>query len=190
MNCSITIGKVVLGQTLGCARCHDHKIRSSTYRRLITRCWQLRTTQVMEQRFMLGEQRVMSAWSDSVMTVIADEEIRGILSSVTGLRDKAKKADEAYALLRQGREELLDESELEKYRDALSDEALNIQLPPADRIAAQGRHVGELKKTISSPPPIPPRAMIFRRMSRNRPTNRFVSLASLMTKGQGTARFS
>ncbi len=76
------------------------------------------------------------------------------------MRDKAKKADEAYALLRQGREELLSESELEKYRDALSDEALNIQLPPADRIAAQGRHVGELKKTISSPPPIPPRAMI------------------------------
>ncbi len=156
-----TIGKVVLGQTLGCARCHDHKFDPVPTADYYALAGIFASTQVMEQRFMLGEQRVMErlvGLGDDGDRL--DEEYEAFYRQLPGLRDKAKKADEAYALLRQGREELLSESELEKYRDALSDEALNIQLPPADRIAAQGRHVGELKKTISSPPPIPPRAMI------------------------------
>ena len=54
-----TIGRSVLGQTLGCARCHDHKfdpIPTSDYYAL---AGILTSTTVMEKRYMLGEQRVM-----------------------------------------------------------------------------------------------------------------------------------
>lgn len=156
-----TIGKVVLGQTLGCARCHDHKFDPVPTADYYALAGIFASTQVMEQRFMLGEQRVMErlvGLGDDGDKL--DEAYEAYYRELPGLRDKAKKADEALTLMRQAREELLSESELEKYRDALAVDAQNLQLPPLDRIEGQARFVSELKQKLASPPAIPPRAMI------------------------------
>lgn len=156
-----TVGKVVLGQTLGCARCHDHKFDPVPTADYYALAGIFASTQVMEQRFMLGEQRVMER-----LVGLGDEgdklneAYETFYRELPGLRDKAKKAGEAYALLRQGREELLTDNELESFRDVLAPDASNQRLPPADRIEAQSRFVKELKQKLASAPPIPPRAMI------------------------------
>ncbi|MCC6511337.1 MAG: DUF1549 domain-containing protein [Pirellulaceae bacterium] len=156
-----TIGKVVLGQTLGCARCHDHKFDPVPTADYYALAGIFASTQVMERRFMLGEQRVMERLvglgdhGDQL-----DEAYETFYRELPGLRDKAKKAGEAYALLRQAREELLNESELETFRDVLAPDASDPRVPPADRIEAQSQFVSDLKKKIASAPPIPPRAMI------------------------------
>ncbi len=156
-----TLGKVVLGQTLGCARCHDHKFDPVPTADYYALAGIFASTQVMEQRFMLGEQRVMErlvGLGDDGDKL--DEAYETYYRELPGLREKAKQATEALALLRQAREELLTEGELEKYRDALAAEAGNVTLPPADRIEGQAKLVQQLTKRIASPPPIPPRAMI------------------------------
>ena len=64
-----TIGKAVLGQTLGCARCHDHKFDPVPTADYYALAGILTSTSVMEQRYMLGEQRVMERSSVLVLTV-------------------------------------------------------------------------------------------------------------------------
>ena len=54
-----TIGRAILGQTLGCARCHDHKFDPIPTADYYALAGIFTSTQVMEQRYMLGEQRVM-----------------------------------------------------------------------------------------------------------------------------------
>src|SRR6185295_16135954 len=54
-----TIGKAILGMTLGCARCHDHKFDPVPTADYYALAGILTSTQVMEQRHMLNEQRVM-----------------------------------------------------------------------------------------------------------------------------------
>ena len=156
-----TLGKVVLGQTLGCARCHDHKFDPVPTADYYALAGIFASTQVMQPRFMLGEQRVMER-----LVGLGDDgekrnaEYEAYYRELPALREKAKKAGEVFALLRQGREELLSQSEREQYSDALAAEALDGNLPPLDRIAGQGSYVQELKQRLASPPPIPPRAMI------------------------------
>ncbi len=156
-----TLGKVVLGQTLGCARCHDHKFDPVPTADYYALAGIFASTQVMQQRFMLGEQRVMER-----LVGLGDDgdklnaEYEAFYRELPSLREKSKKAGEAFALLRQARDELLSDSEVEQYRDALAPEALDVKLPPAERIAGQGKYVQELKQRLASAPPIPPRAMI------------------------------
>ncbi|HLU47990.1 MAG TPA: DUF1549 domain-containing protein, partial [Planctomycetota bacterium] len=54
-----TIGRALLGQTLGCARCHDHKFDPFPTADYYALAGIFTSTQVMERRYMLGEQRVM-----------------------------------------------------------------------------------------------------------------------------------
>lgn len=156
-----TLGKVVLGQTLGCARCHDHKFDPVPTADYYALAGIFASTQVMEQRFMLGEQRVMERLvglgDDGDKLNVAYE---AYYRELPALRDKAKKAGDAFDLVRQGREGLLTESEREEFRAVLAPETLNDKLPPADRIEAQATFVKDLKQKLASPPPIPPRAMI------------------------------
>ncbi|MCA9056743.1 MAG: DUF1549 domain-containing protein, partial [Planctomycetaceae bacterium] len=54
-----TIGRAVLGQTLGCARCHDHKFDPVPTEDYYALAGILTSTEVMENRYMLGQQRLM-----------------------------------------------------------------------------------------------------------------------------------
>ena len=54
-----TIGRAILGQTLGCARCHDHKFDPVPTADYYALAGILSSTQVMEKRYMLGQQRLM-----------------------------------------------------------------------------------------------------------------------------------
>ncbi len=156
-----TLGKVVLGQTLGCARCHDHKFDPVPTADYYAMAGIFASTQVMEQRFMLGEQRVMErlvGLGDDGDKLNAAYE--AYYRELPALRELVKKAEEVQALLRQAREELLTASELESYRSALAPAAQDVSCPPADRIEAQAKFVQELKQKLASAPPIPPRAMI------------------------------
>lgn len=156
-----TLGKVVLGQTLGCARCHDHKFDPVPTADYYALAGIFASTQVMEQRFMLGEQRVMER-----LVGLGDDgdklnaEYETYYRELPGLREKAKRAGEALALLRQAREELLTDSEREEFLVALAPEALDVKRPPMERIEGQGKLVRDLKQKLASPPAIPPRAMI------------------------------
>jgi hypothetical protein len=54
-----SIGRALLGQTLGCARCHNHKFDPVPTADYYALAGIFASTQVMERRWMLGEQRVM-----------------------------------------------------------------------------------------------------------------------------------
>jgi hypothetical protein len=156
-----TIGKVVLGQTLGCARCHDHKFDPVPTADYYALAGIFASTQVMEQRFMLGEQRVMER-----LVGLGEEgdqlnaAYEAYYRELPGLREKAKKAGEVLELLRQAREEPLTDRERQAFNDALAADAADVRLPLLDRVEAQANLVQELKQKLAKPPSIPPRAMI------------------------------
>ena len=54
-----TVGRAVLGQTLGCARCHDHKFDPVPTADYYALAGIFTSTQVMQRRYMLNEQRHM-----------------------------------------------------------------------------------------------------------------------------------
>ena len=54
-----TVGRAVLGQTLGCARCHDHKFDPIPTEDYYALAGIFTSTSVMQQRYMLGQQRNM-----------------------------------------------------------------------------------------------------------------------------------
>ncbi len=138
-----TIGKAVLGQTIGCARCHDHKfdpIPTSDYYAL---AGILTSTKVMEKRHMLNQQRVMEQLiglgehGDQL-----DEEYESFW------RDKDKKErDERKKPVIPARAMIPSEA------DEIGDEAIRLA-GQADR---KGEHVrrGFLQVMTSDPYPIP-----------------------------------
>ena len=54
-----TIGRTFLGLTIGCARCHDHKFEPIPTADYYALAGIMTSTQVVQQRHMLGQQRVM-----------------------------------------------------------------------------------------------------------------------------------
>ena len=131
-----TIGRTFLGLTVGCARCHDHKfepIPTADYYALVGI---LTSTTVMEQRHMLGQQRVMER--------------------VVGLGAKGDDSDATYEQYWRdlpNRKKALKEAE-----SAL--ELLKKEDGEGPNVSEQQAKEDELKKVIASPPAIPPRAMI------------------------------
>ena len=155
-----TLGRAILGQTLGCARCHDHKFDPIPTADYYALAGVFASTRVMEKRYMLGEQRLME--------------------QLIGLGPDGKDADDAYELYWRERPTLTARAEkaqkalglfgLEQ-TDALAklieDDALAVaegaqdaNQPAEQRVAAQQTLVDSLKKSLAEPPPIPPRGMI------------------------------
>ena len=155
-----TIGRVVLGQTPGCARCHDHKfdpIPTADYYAMVGI---LTSTTVMQQRYMLGEQRVMER--------------------LAGLGDHGEEANSAYEKYWRERPGLKQEVDsvkaaldllkgsdsaglAQKIRDdaeSFAAGALDEVQPISERIAAQETFLKEMQDRYDKPPGIPPRAMV------------------------------
>ena len=156
-----TIGKTILGQTLGCARCHDHKFDPVPTADYYALAGIMTSTEVMERRYMLGQQRLMERLvglgSDGDKSDGAYEKY---WREHKTLQANQKRAATALELLKKG-----DEAGLvalaKQHADAIADAALETSRTAAERIKAQEALVAE-RTAAATPPSIPPRAMIPR----------------------------
>ncbi|TWT58215.1 Planctomycete cytochrome C [Thalassoglobus neptunius] len=175
-----TIGRAVLGQTLGCARCHDHKFDPVPTRDYYALAGILSSTEVMEQRYMLGQQRVMEQLiglgEDGAKL---DEEYETYWRERGALKDRRQRSTEILELLKAGK--------LEEFTERLKRDDLVIAEVAKDenaeieqRIAAQQEMVAEFDRLWNSPPPIPPRAMSP--TERNEPTDEHIRIAGQFDK--------
>ncbi|MFO0912607.1 MAG: PSD1 and planctomycete cytochrome C domain-containing protein [Pirellulales bacterium] len=155
-----TIGRVVLGQTLGCARCHDHKFDPVPTADYYALAGILTSTQVMEQRFMLNEQRVMERLVGLGETGESlDDQYEAYWRDLANGKTRAERAAAALEVL-QKKDETAIAAKLMADADSFAEGAKDPNLPVADRIAAQESLLSKLKEAIAHPPSIPPRAMV------------------------------
>jgi Protein of unknown function (DUF1553)/Protein of unknown function (DUF1549) len=155
-----TIGRIYFAQTLGCARCHDHKFDPVPTKDYYSLAGIFTSTQVMEQRYMLGEQRVMEQLiglgeeGDSLDG--AYEQYWRERPNLGKKKDKAKKALDA---LKEPDDPEFDEIATES-AEAIAPEAKDKSRSMEERLAAQQAMFDQLKKAWDAPPAIPPRAMV------------------------------
>lgn len=155
-----TVCRAVLGQTLGCARCHDHKFDPFPTADYYAMAGIFTSTQVMQQRYMLGEQRVMERLvglgSDGQMLNDAYEQY---WRDRPALQQRLQQAESSLKLLQSGDKAAIAKM-LTDAADSFTAGASDVATPLPDRIKAQQQHVAELKKSFDNPPAIPPRAMV------------------------------
>jgi hypothetical protein len=155
-----TIGRAVLGQTIGCARCHDHKFDAIPTRDYYALAGIFTSTRVMEQRYMLNEQRVM-------------ERLQGLGESGEGLDEayesywrgrseleRRLRAAEAVLKVLRSEDALAIAAKLESDSGGFAESARDTATEMASRVKAQKALVADLRAQIEKPPAIPPRAMI------------------------------
>ncbi len=155
-----TIGRAVLGQTIGCARCHDHKFDAIPTRDYYALAGIFTSTRVMEQRYMLNEQRVM-------------ERLQGLGEAGDGLNaayenywrgrgelERRLRAAEAVLKVLRAGDATAVAAKLESDSGAFADSARDAAGDITSRVAAQKAFVADLRRQYEQPPAIPPRAMI------------------------------
>ncbi|MDA0752199.1 MAG: DUF1549 and DUF1553 domain-containing protein [Verrucomicrobia bacterium] len=155
-----TIGRSVLGLTLGCARCHDHKFEPVPTEDYYALAGIFTSTRVMQQRHMLGQQRVME---QLVGLGEKGDELNAAYEKYWRERPKVveskKQAESALELL-----EKQDEAELdnlaEKDPGALSVQSKDRSLTYEARIRFQKEWIESFANILNHPPEIPPRAMV------------------------------
>ena len=155
-----TVGQTFLGLTVGCARCHDHKFEPIPTADYYAMAGIMTSTSVMERRYMLGQQRVMER--------------------LVGLGDKGEELDAAYETYWRNRPQVKQRNDraktalehlkkdeetkvaelLKKHPETIAEGSRDPKTPKPERIKAQQTLIAKLTKTLSNPPPIPPRAMI------------------------------
>ncbi len=154
-----TIGRTFLGLTLGCARCHDHKFEPVPRADYYALAGILTSTELMEQRYMLGEQRVMERLvglgpdGDTL-----DERYEKYWRDYPKSKEQASHAKSALKFL-----QTLDAEGLlahqGKHADTISELAKDTSVPLEQRVISQQALVSELDEILAKPPKIPPRAM-------------------------------
>lgn len=155
-----TIGRIYFAQTLGCARCHDHKFDPVPTKDYYALAGIFTSTQIMEQRYMLGEQRVMEqliGLGDNGAEL--DSAYEEYWRERPKLGEKKAKAREALESL-QELDEAVFHTIVTAHSAAVATEATEVSRPMEERIAAQLSLVEKFDKAWAEPPAIPPRAMI------------------------------
>ncbi len=155
-----TVGRAVLAQTLGCARCHDHKFDPVPTTDYYALAGIFTSTQVMQRRHMLNQQRQM----ERLVGLQADgDELNSAYETYwreqPKRKEREKQAQSALALVEKGDDESLQEL-AEKNEDAVAPGAADISRPKEERVAAQKELLAQVQSGLANPPKIPPRAMI------------------------------
>ncbi len=170
-----TIGKAILGQTLGCARCHDHKFDPIPTADYYALAGIFTSTEVMERRYMLGQQRVMEQLVGLGPDGSSlDEAYEKYWRERPKLQARQQQAKTALELLEKQNENEFQQHR-EKHPDAVAPTAADEQLAHAERLAAQRELVAQLDQQVAQPPAIPPRAMIP--TDRSSPADEHIRLA-------------
>lgn len=152
-----TIGRAILGQTLGCARCHDHKFDPFPTRDYYALAGIFAATQVMEQRYMLNQQRYMERLVGlGAEGEQADDQYETYWRELPALKQRLTRAQEVLDFLKNGNEAAVQAIEEDL---AVAPDARKLELPRADRVAAQQRLLNQLTQA-AKPPAVPPRAMV------------------------------
>ncbi len=154
-----TIGRAVLGQTLGCARCHDHKFDPIPTADYYAIAGIFASTSVMEMRHMLGQQRLMERLVGlGAQGGSMDDAYEAYWREQPELKKKNTQASAALKALQQSTDEALAEL-LNANKVGLSELASDPKEPLEKRIAIQQALVEELTAKLDNAPKIPPRAM-------------------------------
>ena len=155
-----TVGRAILAQTVGCARCHDHKFDPIPTADYYALAGIFTSTKVMQNRYMLGQQRVMERLAGlGADGDQANEHYEKFWREKPKLQERAKQAKSAYDLL--NKKDLSEFDEFaKKHADSLADGVANTVLSKDERIKLQKALVDKLATSLAKPPQIPPRAMI------------------------------
>ena len=158
-----TIGRAILGQTLGCCRCHDHKFDPVPTADYYALAGIFTSTSVMETRYMLGEQRRMEQLVGLGSTGSElDDDYEKYWREQPKLAERKKQAEAALEAIKQDKPEALADV-IAKHAEAVAADARSSEEAPKtreQRVAAQEALIAEIAHKLANPPKIPPRAMI------------------------------
>jgi hypothetical protein len=155
-----TIGRAILGQTLGCARCHDHKFDPIPTADYYAMAGILTSTQVMERRYMLNEQRVMERLvglgpdGDAL-----DDAYEKYWREQPKIKERRKQVKAALDLMEKDDALALEEL-VRKNSDAVAEGVMDVAQTKEARVAAQKALLATLDEQLANATKIPPRAMI------------------------------
>ncbi|MCA9130178.1 MAG: PSD1 domain-containing protein [Planctomycetales bacterium] len=154
-----TIGRAILAQTLGCARCHDHKFAPFPTADYYAMAGIFTSTRVMENRRMLGQQRDM----EQLIGIgpngeQRDDEYEAYWRDHSQLKARKDHAAKVLELLKSGDDQAFAKY-IDEHGDSASADAKDQLAELSVRIASQQAFLDAIADSLEHPPEIPPRAM-------------------------------